>query len=422
VGAIPYQDTGVVDEPWDAGKEQGAISNDAGAATLRKMYTWVDASGDPNAKASYKLPHHKVSGGTVGPANVNGVRAALSRAPQGPTQIPAKDVPAIQAHLNRHLSKFKNKSEAEQLGEEAYAVAFVMTSGKCWAIDELKLRELVALEGHSFGSDIEALSKGRQGVQNSRGVSVVPLKGVITPTPSILSLLFGGGGGLTGFMDDMRQAVADADTHSIVIDVDSPGGLVDGVPEAAAELRAMRADGGKPIVAVANYQAGSAAYWLASQANEVIASPTAEVGSIGVYQVHEDRSAMYEGRGVRHTIISAGAHKTEGNPYQPLTEAAAGHAAEAVNDLYSMFVRDVATGRSAEVTDDQIREGTAFGGGRAYLADRAKRAGLVDRVATLNETVRRFGTGRARAKQPVSANVYSRDQRLRLLDALVPSR
>jgi ClpP class serine protease len=81
-------------------------------------------------------------------------------------------------------------------------------------------------------------------------VALIPLRGVIMPRPTFLSFLFGGGGGLLGFRQQLREAIGSDDIAAIVIDIDSPGGLVDLVPETAAEIRNAR--GTKPIVAVAN--------------------------------------------------------------------------------------------------------------------------------------------------------------------------
>jgi hypothetical protein len=139
----------------------------------------------------------------------------------------------------------------------------------------------------------------RQAAARAGGaVAVIPLTGVITPRGSFLSMLFGGGGGgLIDFRDTFRQAVADPDVGAIVIDIDSPGGLVDLVPETAAEIRAAR--GEKPIISVANTMAASAAYWIGSQGDEFVVTPSGDVGSVGVYMVHEDWSGFNAGDGHR---------------------------------------------------------------------------------------------------------------------------
>lgn len=219
-------------------------------------------------------------------------------------------------------------------------------------------------------------------------VAVIPLRGVITPSPSFLSMLFGfGGGGLLSFRQMLREAMGSADIGSVIIDVDSPGGLIDLIPETAAEIRAAR--GTKPIVAVANTTAASAAYWLASQADEVVVTPSGEVGSIGVFMRHDDLSGMNEQLGIKTTLISAGKYKTELNPWEPLSDDAKAAAQQKVDELYAMFVTDVAAGRG--VSAAKVRAG--FGEGRMVLADDAVTEGMADRVETLEQTVTRLANG-----------------------------
>jgi len=211
-------------------------------------------------------------------------------------------------------------------------------------------------------------------------VAVIPLSGVITPRASFLSMLFGGGGGLVTFRDNFRDAVQSPDIGAIVIDIDSPGGIISLVPETAAEVRAAR--GSKPIIAVCNTMAASAAYWIASQADEVVCTTSGEAGSIGVYMVHEDYSKWNERVGVSPTYIKAGKYKAEGNPDEPLSEAGSAAWQQEVDDLYSMFLDAVAAGRGVSADD----VGKGYGEGRCILAARALEAGLIDRIDTL-ETV-----------------------------------
>lgn len=228
-------------------------------------------------------------------------------------------------------------------------------------------------------------------------VAVLPLTGVLTPRGSMLSMLFGGGfGGLQDFRETFREAVASPDVGAIVLDVDSPGGLIDLVPETAAEVREAR--GSKPIVAVANTMAASGAYWIAAQADEIVVTPSGEAGSIGVYMVHEDWSAFNEQAGIQPTYISAGRYKTEGNPDEPLSEESHTAWQQEVDDIYGQFVDDVAAGRG--VSASAVR--SDYGEGRSLLAGRALEAGMVDRIDTLETVVGELldssgGTGRAAA-------------------------
>lgn len=254
-----------------------------------------------------------------------------------------------------------------------------------WSIDSPVYMQLVA-EQAKLSAQALAPDAGKS--QASGAVKILSLSGVITPHGSPLLALLGiGGGGLNAFRAMFREAVADESVGAIVLNIDSPGGLVDLVPETAAEVRDAR--GTKPIIAVANTLAASAAYYIASAADEVVVTPSGEVGSIGVMLRHEDLSRRAEMLGVKPTLIFAGKHKTEGNPYEPLSDAAKETMQAAVDTIKAEFDAAVAEGRG--VTPEIVRE--KFGEGRTMLAADAVKAGLADSVATLDETINRLGGG-----------------------------
>jgi signal peptide peptidase SppA len=211
-------------------------------------------------------------------------------------------------------------------------------------------------------------------------VGVLPLYGVITHRADLFSDM-SGGTSVQRFQAEFRDMVDDKQVSAIVIDVDSPGGNLDGVPELAGEIR--RARGAKPIIAVANTLAASAAYWIASQADEVVVTPSGLVGSIGVFAAHDDISQMQEMLGVKTTLISAGKYKTEANPFEPLSDEARQMIQELVDDGYALFVADVAKGRGVSV--DTVR--SDFGQGRVLSPKDAMKAGMVDAVETLDAAV-----------------------------------
>lgn len=249
------------------------------------------------------------------------------------------------------------------------------------------------------------------------GVAVLRLTGLITPTPSMLSLLMGGGGGLIAFRSQLRSALASDEVGSILLDIDSPGGSTDLITETAAEIRKARSQ--KPVVALANTTAGSAALWLAAQANEFVITPSGHAGSIGVFAMHLDRSAEAEQAGVKVTYVSAGKFKTEGNQFEPLSDDALASAQQTVDDHYGVFVRDVARGRGVGV--DDVRGG--FGEGRMLTAKRAVEAGMADRVESFEATVARMvkgdlpSTTRAEADAGWETHVANRSA----VQAFVPS-
>jgi signal peptide peptidase SppA len=398
--AIPGHDTDVIDEPWDADAEVGKIPNDAGEATLRRMYAWVDPDGDPKTKAAYKLPHHKVVDAEPRAANLNGVRNALSRLPQ--SDIPESDHDGVRSHLQRHLDAQDSGGEASSVGSAADGppLPSLMPLGRAvWAITEHALgrvaaaqRRLVAtpaVEGVAARVAAGAPRAARRtaGTRAGGAVAVLPLTGLLTPRGSLISLLFGGGyGGLQAFREAFREAIADPDVGAIVLDVDSPGGVVHLVPETAAEI--WEARGTKPIVAVSNTLAASGAYWIASQADELVVTPSGEVGSIGVYYLHESWAGWNEQAGIEPTYIYAGKYKTEGNPDEPLSDEAREAWQQDADDLYAMFLEGVAAGRG--VSTETVR--SEYGEGRTLLAERALAAGMVDRISTLETVVRELLT------------------------------
>jgi signal peptide peptidase SppA len=267
----------------------------------------------------------------------------------------------------------------------------IETVGKIWGIRPEMLVPLSDIHGHVISQGtVTKLTEARSARGGNRNggpetVATIPLKGMLTPSPSFFSLIFGGDeGGLLGFRSSLRQAVADPKVQAIALDVDSPGGYVDLIPEIAAEIRAARTQ--KPVVAVSNTMMGSAAYWLGSQASEIVVSPSAEVGSIGVYQIHMDQSKALAMRGIATTIVKAGKYKIEANPYNPLDSTAQDAIQSDVNEYYDMFTADVAKGRG--VSQENVKAG--YGEGRMLMAKKSVKAGLADRVDTLEATVKRL--------------------------------
>lgn len=228
------------------------------------------------------------------------------------------------------------------------------------------------------------------------GIAIIPVHGVLVPRASLFSDV----SGLTS-LDDVAAAVLEAATDpkvsQIVLDVDSPGGSVAGCLECAATIRDVR--GSVPVIAHARYLMCSAAYWLASQATEIVASPSAEIGSIGVYAIHDDLSDAYKQLGIVRTYIFRGDHKIDGNEAQPLSDDARAEIDARVERYYAAFVDDVARGRG--VTSAAVRAG--FGQGRAVGADDARALGMVDRVATFDALVASLETSPPRGRFAAAA-------------------
>lgn len=291
-----------------------------------------------------------------------------------------------------------------------------------WAILPAKMAEILGVlayraAGHTFTPDeIRARLNASDGefepLMASRGaVAVIPIRGVIAHRMSSMEES-SGGASTEGIAKMLRAAMSDASIGTIVLDVDSPGGTVTGVAELASELFAMRGKG-KKIIAQVNGMAASAAYWLAAQADEIVSLPSGMAGSIGVFMAHEDLSKALQQQGINVTLISAGKYKTEGNPFEPLSDEAKAVKQAQVDAAYAQFVQDVARGRG--VSASEVR--TGYGEGRTLSAKDAKAAGLIDRIATMDETVGRL-VGRkaaASAMRSTADESAMRAARLRLV-------
>lgn len=214
-------------------------------------------------------------------------------------------------------------------------------------------------------------------------VAIIPISGMITQRAGLFSDV-SGMTSLDKVSVELSEALADSSVDTIALHINSPGGSTDGVSEMAARIRAAREQ--KPVVAVADAMAASAAYWLGSQATEFVATPSGDVGSIGIYTVHRDLSGALEKEGVNVTVISEGPFKTEGTPFGPLSEEAEAAIQERVSDMYDMFVADVAAGRGVSI--DAVRNG--FGQGRIVNASRALAAGMVDAVEPFDAVLARL--------------------------------
>jgi len=130
----------------------------------------------------------------------------------------------------------------------------------------------------------------------------------------------------------------------------------------------------------------SAAYWIGTAADEIVVTPSGEVGSIGVFAVHKDMSKALEMEGVKVSLISEGRYKLDGNPYEPLAEEARAGIQERVSDYYESFIQSVARNRG--VKPDAVRGG--FGEGRVVGARQAIELGMADRIGILEETIGRL--------------------------------
>lgn len=263
-----------------------------------------------------------------------------------------------------------------------------------WAIQREKLGMLADIivaraEGEKLVSTEMAAAisdaRAREVASVDGKVAIVPVYGVLSQKMDMFSAM-SGGTSYAGIKKALHSALSNEDVKAVVLDIDSPGGSVPGTEELSREIRALRG-GEKPIIAQVNSIAASAAYWIAASADEIVVTPSGRAGSIGVYTAHDDVSEALAKRGVKRTYISSTPEKVEGNETAPLSKETLAHIQDGVDRSYRAFVSAVAEGRGT--SPGKVEDG--YGRGRVFYAEALMDRGMVDRIATIEETVARYG-------------------------------
>jgi signal peptide peptidase SppA len=239
---------------------------------------------------------------------------------------------------------------------------------------------LEIVEAHLNGTvhiDPQNASDGRVKHAPRQGaIGVLPLHGPIFPKANLMTEM-SGATSLEEWSGLFNQMVEDDSISAILLDVDSPGGSSMMIPETAQMIRGARDT--KPIYAVANTMAGSAAYGLAAQATQLFASPSSVVGSIGTYMVHTDTSELAEKMGIKQTVIKAGRFKAV--DMESLDADAKQYMQELVGDINDVFINEIALGRN---TSPDVIRGTEA---RIYAPRQAVEVGIADGVASFDEVL-----------------------------------
>lgn len=276
---------------------------------------------------------------------------------------------------HRHVERYVRERPWAILPGALEAIMEILAMNELGERSQDEIQEAIEAARQRSGGDRETTTL-RVGT-----TAIVPIYGVIMPRASMFEVSQSGTS-LETLRSELDELVRDEDVRSIVLDVNSPGGSTELLTETASEIRAMRDR--KPIIAVSNAMAASAAYHLAAQASELFVTPSGMLGSVGVYATHQDLSAKQEQAGIKTTFIQAGKRKTEGNPFEPLSEEAKKQIQALVDEHYRVMVGDIAAGR--RVAEGTVR-GETFGEGRVFHAHDAVRRGMADGVQTFDETV-----------------------------------
>lgn len=243
------------------------------------------------------------------------------------------------------------------------------------------------------------------------GIAIIPVHG------SLINRFGQSYGYVTGYNFiklQLAQALADDDVLGIVFDVNSYGGEAAGCFECAAEI--AKARGKKPTLAVVDSNCYSAGYAIASAADKIVCTPSGGVGSIGVVAMHIDLSKMMEAVGVKITFIQFGEHKTDGNPYAPLSADVKKSMQTGIDKAGKMFVDLVAKNRGMESAKVKATEAAL------YRADEALAVGLIDTVATPQEALQVFFDGlTGSVQQPEKENAMSQENQSVAVAPAAPS-
>ena len=213
------------------------------------------------------------------------------------------------------------------------------------------------------------------------GIAVIPIHGSLVKR----ALGMDAASGLTSYSEIasmLDAALADPQVRGILLDIDSPGGEASGSFELSRRVREVAAV--KPVWAVANDAAYSAAYALAASAQRLFVTETGGVGTIGVIALHVDQSVKDAKDGYRFTAITAGAHKNDYSPHEPLSDTARTELQGEVDRLYTLFTDHVAAMRGLDIGAVRATEAGLFFGNQAVTQ------GLADGVQTLDATLTEF--------------------------------
>lgn len=219
-------------------------------------------------------------------------------------------------------------------------------------------------------------------------VVVVPLDGILVNERSE-SIFFMGDNPLSLFIEQLDKAQADPDVKAVVLRVNSPGGGVtasDIMYHRLMEFRAQRP--GVPVITIIEDLGASGAYYVACGSDQIMAHPTAVVGSIGVLVQTFSIASTLDKIGVKTHAIISGRYKDMLSPLKPLDEKEAQIVQVIVDKLYGRFVEVVAAGRP-KLTTEQVK---SLADGRVFVADEAQTLGLIDCIGYMSDALEQART------------------------------
>ncbi|HRW16410.1 MAG: S49 family peptidase [Amaricoccus sp.] len=255
-------------------------------------------------------------------------------------------------------------------------------AGRPLALGTRALDGLLALSPEARGPMLRIGSEDRDTAGyavTDGGIAVVPVLGpLLTRGDWLTSLLGATDYGALG--RTLEAAFSDPSAQAVVLELDSPGGEVGGLFDLVDRIGALRESSGRPLWAVAGEAALSAAYAIASAAERIYVTRTAEIGSIGIVAAHIDTTGADAMAGRKWTLVHAGARKTDGNSHEPLSDRALAAIQTDVDALHAELCALVA--RNRRLTPETVRatEAAIWRGSRGIAASFADRLGTLDQA------------------------------------------
>jgi len=381
-------DAGNVNEtaPWsfDAADGDRLLGDDEDNPDWKRFSDWHlgrEADADRETKAAWKFPFGKFDGDRP---NVfrSALRAVAGRAAQtGDDEISEAASELIERIDERKESQGAQAFALPRLAARLYSTPLMIQPDKLDAILGVLGPRLLG-GGPIAALDMDGPPAAQAGSRSESGIAVIPILGTLV-------MMAGGVRAASGLMSfgeiegAFTAALEDPSVRGILLEIDSPGGEVNGVFDLADLIFAAR--GFKPIWAVANEMAFSAAFALASAADRIVLPRTAVLGSVGVVALHIDQSQLDKDTGLDFSFVFAGERKIDGNPHEPLSERARSELQEQVDAVSDIFAATVARGRGLSIDAVKATEARAFMGAEAVAA------GFADAVMTFNDTLAALG-------------------------------
>lgn len=237
----------------------------------------------------------------------------------------------------------------------------------------------------ALAGDYFAVRDGNQLLRRtSNGVGLISITGTLSYELDWFYQYYGGGTTYPSIAAQVAEARADDDIVAVAYNVNSNGGGVLGCDDLATEMRVLTSE--KPTMAICAYSAYSAAYWLAAQCGSIVVPEAGGVGSIGTIWTHQNIKEYLKKIGVDISILKAGEHKDDRNPYEPLPDDVRNKLDGQLEVVRQQFARAVAAGRGKQLTAKQAlaTEAECFDGPLAV------EAGLADDVASPTEAYESF--------------------------------